>query len=68
MRQYMYFKEHEVLKKAHKHEYENILDRWNKYDKYRKYLSDIGWIEEGLPCLKRRKKLEREIMETLFER
>ena len=28
LRQHMYFKAHELLKKAHKHEYENILDRW----------------------------------------
>ena len=28
MRQCMYYKAHEILKKVHKHEYDNILDRW----------------------------------------
>ena len=48
MRQCMYYKAHEMLKKARKHKnggYKNILDRWKKDDKYRKSLSDIGWTE-----------------------
>ena len=51
MRQYMYFKAHELLKKARKHKsggYKNILDRWHNDDKYRKSLSDIGWTEERI--------------------
>ena len=48
MRQYMYYKAHEMLKKAHKHDYKNILDRWYQDDKYRKSLSDIRWNEEGI--------------------
>ena len=28
--------------------YKNILDKWNNDDKYRKSLSDIGWIEEQI--------------------
>ena len=38
MRQCMYYKAHEMLKKARKHKngYKNILDRWNNDDKYRK--------------------------------
>ena len=43
----MYYKAHEMLKKAHKDDYKNILDRWYKYDKHRKSLSDTGWNEEG---------------------
>ena len=48
MRQYMYYKTYEMLKKAHKHEHDNIFDRWYKDDKYRQSLSDIGWAEEDL--------------------
>ena len=51
MRQCMCCKAHEMLKKARKHKsggYENILDRWHKVDKYRKYLSDVGWAEEQI--------------------
>ena len=28
LRQYMSYKAHEMLKKAHKHDYKHILDRW----------------------------------------
>ena len=44
MRQCMNYKAHEMLENARKHKngYKNILDRWNKDDKYRKSLSDIG--------------------------
>ena len=79
-RQYMYYKAHEMLKKAHKHEYHNILDRWYKNDKYRKSLYDIGWTEEGITqydkialedhsytATRKRKKSAREIVETLIE-
>ena len=50
MRQCMYHKAHDMLRKARKHKsgYKNILDRWNKDDKYRKFLSDVGWAEENL--------------------
>ena len=51
MRQCMYYKAHEMLKKARKHKnggYKNTLDRWNNDDKYRKSLSDIGWTEERI--------------------
>ena len=51
MRQYMYYKTHEMLKKARKHKnggYKKNLDRWSNDDKYRKYLSDIGWTEEQI--------------------
>ena len=50
MRQCMYYKAHEMLKKArkHKHGYRNILDRWNKDDKYCKSLSGIGCTEERI--------------------
>ena len=82
MRQCMYHKAHEMLKKARKHKngYRNILDRWNKDDKYRKSLSDvrwpwrtyhsIRWNRIGRPflhCNKRRRKSERETMETSIE-
>ena len=48
LRQYMCHKTHEMLKKAHKHDYKHILDRWCEDDKYRKSLSDIWWNEEGI--------------------
>ena len=50
MRQYMCYKAHEMLKKAHSHKnsYKNILDRWKNDDKYRKSLSDLGWTEEPI--------------------
>ena len=51
MRQRMYYKASEMLKKARKHKnggYEHILDRWHKDDKYRRSLSDIGWAEEQI--------------------
>ena len=50
VRQTMYYKAHDMLKKArnNKNDYKNILDRWYKVDKYRKSLSDIGWTEERI--------------------
>ena len=78
----MYYKAHELLKKArnNKNGYKIILDRWNNDDKCRKCLSDIGWTEESIIhfdeiasenysyiATKRRKKSEREIMETFIE-
>ena len=53
MRQCMYYNANVMLKEARKHKngYKNILDRWNKDDKYRKSLSDIGWNEESIILL-----------------
>ena len=51
MRQYMYYKAHEMRKKARKHKnggYKNILDRWNEADKYRTIMSDTAWNEESV--------------------
>ena len=50
MRQCMYYKAHEMLKKARKHKngYRNILDRWNNDDKYRKSSSDFWWTGEPI--------------------
>ena len=52
MRQCMYFKAHDMLRKARKHKSggykKNILERWHDDDKYRKSLSDIGWTEEQI--------------------
>ena len=45
----MYYKAHEMVKNVGRHKnggYNNILDRWNNDDKYRKSLPDIGWAEE----------------------
>ena len=47
MWQYMNYRAHEMLKKARKRGYKNILDRWNN-DKYSKSLSDIGSTEEQI--------------------
>ena len=47
MRQCMYCKGHEVVKKAHKYEYKTVLGRRYNDDKYRKSLTDIGRNEEG---------------------
>ena len=47
MWQYMNNETHEMLKKARKRGYKNILDRWNN-DKYSISLSDIGWTEEQI--------------------
>ena len=47
----MYYKAHDILRKARKHKsggYKTILDRWHDDDKYRKSLSDIGWTEEQI--------------------
>ena len=49
MRQCMYHKAQDMLRKANKHKsggYKSILDREHDDDKYRKSLSDIGWAEE----------------------
>ena len=51
MRQCMYYKAREMLKKARKHKrggYKTILERWHDDDKYHKSLSDIGWTEEQI--------------------
>ena len=48
MWQYMYYKTHEMLKKAQRKQYKTILERWYDDDKYRKSLSDVGWDEEGM--------------------
>ena len=65
--------EHEMLKKAQKKKCNTILERRYKDDEYRKSLSDIGWTEEialedHAYAATRRKKSEREFMETLIER
>ena len=51
VRQTIYFKAHDMLRKARKPKIGNcktILERWYKNDKYRKSLSDIGWTEEQI--------------------
>ena len=51
MRQTMYFKAHDMLRKARNSKNGNcktILERWYKDDQYRKFLSDIGWTEEQI--------------------
>ena len=71
MRQYMCYKTHEMLKKAHKHDCKNIVHRWHNDDKYCKSLSAIRQNRMRRPflhCDKRRKKLEREFIDTLIER
>ena len=47
----MYFKAHDMLRKARKDRYGNcktILERWYKDDKYRESLWDTGWTEEQI--------------------
>ena len=44
----MYYKAHEMLKKVQREQYKTILEKWYDDDKYRKYLSDVGWNEEGI--------------------
>ena len=47
----MYYKAHDVLRKAGKHKsggYKTILERWHDDDKYRKSFSDVGWAEEHI--------------------
>ena len=39
---------HSITSMLHAQWLQNILDRWNKDDKYRKSLSDIGWTEEQI--------------------
>ena len=51
MRQTMYFKAHDMLRKVRSNNNGNsktILDRWHDNDKRRKSLSDIGWIAEQI--------------------
>ena len=51
VRQIMYFKAHDMLRKARSNKNGNcktILERWYKDDKFRKYLSDIEWAEEEI--------------------
>ena len=51
MRQCMYYKAHDMLRKARKHKsggYKSILDRWHDDEKYRKSFSDVGWTEEQI--------------------
>ena len=82
MRECMYSKAHDMLRKARKHKsggHETILERWNYDDRYHKSLSDVGWTEEGVlsilrncigrlfqHCDERGKKSARELMETLI--
>ena len=57
MRQTMYFKAHEMLKKTHSNktvDCKTILERWYKDEQYRKSLSDIGWTEEQIKQYMRR--------------
>ena len=47
----MYFKAHEMLRKARSIKNGNcktILERWYRDEQYRKSLSDIGWTEEQI--------------------
>ena len=37
-----------LLKRAQRKQHKTVLDRWNRDDKYRKSLSDVGWAEESL--------------------
>ena len=49
VRQTMYHKAHDLLRKARKHKsggYKTILERCHDDDRYRRSLSDIGWTEE----------------------
>ena len=51
MRQTMYFKAHDMLRKARSNKNgscKTILERWYKDDQYRKSLSDIGWTGEQI--------------------
>ena len=51
MRQTMYFKAHDMLRKARSNKNGNcktFLERWCKDDQYRKSLSDIAWTEEQI--------------------
>ena len=51
MRQCVYHKAHDMLRKARKHKsggHKTILDRWHTDDKYSKSLSEIGWTEEQI--------------------
>ena len=51
VRQTMYHKAHDMLRKARKHKsggYKTNLERWHDDEKHRKSLSDIGWTEEQI--------------------
>ena len=51
VRQTMYHKAHDMLRKARKDKsggYKTIPERWHDDDKYRKSLSEIGWTEEQI--------------------
>ena len=51
VRQCMYYKAHDMLRKARKHKsggYTTILERWHDDDEYRKSVSDIGCTEEQI--------------------
>ena len=51
VRQAMYHKAQDMLRKARKHKsggYKTILERWHDDDKHRNSLSDIGWTEEQI--------------------
>ena len=51
VRQTMYHRAHDMLRKARKHKsggYKTILERWHDVDEYRKSLSDIGCTEEQI--------------------
>ena len=51
MRQTMYFKAHDMLRKARSNKNGNcktLLERWKRDEQYRKSLSDTGWTEEQI--------------------
>ena len=51
VRQTMYHKAHDMLRKARRHKsggYKTILERWPHDDRYHKSLSDIGWTEDPI--------------------
>ena len=51
MRQCMYYKAHDTLRKARLHKsggFKTFLERWNNDDKYRKSLSDTRWTEKQI--------------------
>ena len=51
VRQCMYYKAHDMLRKSRKHKsggYKTILERWHDDQKYRKSSLDVGWTEEQI--------------------
>ena len=50
VRQAMYFKAHDMLRKVRSNNgnSKTILDIWHDNDKRRTFLSDIGWVEEQI--------------------